>query len=151
MCIRDSTHSFSPSVLFTFSPSLLLSPSLFLPLSPRYTLRSLAPHPGTAVLTWGVCGVRDGAREAGLHPDAFRTNLCAYGRACQRRMCFFAHDVSELRYVPARPVSVRFFPSFLPRCRSSVAPTPWVHFGVLRVICCGRYICGDALFACHTD
>ena len=38
-----------------------------------------------------------GPWEAGLHPDAFKTNLCAYGKGCQRRMCFFAHDGAELR------------------------------------------------------
>jgi hypothetical protein len=38
-----------------------------------------------------------GPWEAGLHPDAYRTNLCAYGHECKRRMCFFAHDNSELR------------------------------------------------------
>ena len=38
-----------------------------------------------------------GPWEAGLHPDAFKTNLCAYGKGCQRRMCFFAHDGCELR------------------------------------------------------
>jgi len=43
------------------------------------------------------CQMAHGPWEAGLHPDAFRTNLCAYGRNCQRRMCFFAHDIEELR------------------------------------------------------
>eukprot|EP00291_Cryptomonas_curvata_P026716 CAMPEP_0172166510 /NCGR_PEP_ID=MMETSP1050-20130122/9024_1 /TAXON_ID=233186 /ORGANISM="Cryptomonas curvata, Strain CCAP979/52" /LENGTH=578 /DNA_ID=CAMNT_0012837133 /DNA_START=511 /DNA_END=2247 /DNA_ORIENTATION=- len=43
------------------------------------------------------CPMAHGPWEAGLHPDAYRTNLCAYGHECKRRMCFFAHDNSELR------------------------------------------------------
>ena len=43
------------------------------------------------------CTMAHGPWEAGLHPDAFKTNLCAYGKGCQRRMCFFAHDGCELR------------------------------------------------------
>jgi hypothetical protein len=44
------------------------------------------------------CHLAHGPWEAGLHPAAFRTNLCAYGGACGRRMCFFAHDSAELRH-----------------------------------------------------
>jgi hypothetical protein len=44
-----------------------------------------------------MCPMAHGPWEAGLHPDAYRTNLCAYGHECKRRMCFFAHDNSELR------------------------------------------------------
>lgn len=32
------------------------------------------------------CHLAHGPWEAGLHPAAFRTNLCAYGGACGRRM-----------------------------------------------------------------
>ncbi|KAJ1476219.1 hypothetical protein T484DRAFT_1632873, partial [Baffinella frigidus] len=49
------------------------------------------------------CHLAHGPWEAGLHPAAFRTNLCAYGRACGRRMCFFAHHAAELRHPEYAP------------------------------------------------
>ncbi len=35
-----------------------------------------------------------------LHPDRFRTELCQYGLACNRPVCFFAHSQEQLRTAP---------------------------------------------------
>ncbi|KAK9788167.1 hypothetical protein WJX73_010416 [Symbiochloris irregularis] len=32
-----------------------------------------------------------------LHPSRYRTQMCKDGAACQRRVCFFAHNAAELR------------------------------------------------------
>ena len=37
------------------------------------------------------------AWEVGLHPSSYRGQMCTYGACCTRRMCFFAHDPSQLR------------------------------------------------------
>jgi hypothetical protein len=37
------------------------------------------------------------AWEVGLHPSSYRSQMCTYGACCTRRMCFFAHDSSQLR------------------------------------------------------
>lgn len=39
-----------------------------------------------------------------LHPDRFRTDICQYGMACKRPVCFFAHCQEQLRPVdPSLP------------------------------------------------
>ncbi len=43
-----------------------------------------------------TCGARS-AWEVGLHPSSYRSQMCTYGSSCNRRMCFFAHDPSQLR------------------------------------------------------
>jgi hypothetical protein len=43
-----------------------------------------------------TCGARS-AWEVGLHPSSYRSQMCTYGASCNRRMCFFAHDPSQLR------------------------------------------------------
>jgi len=42
------------------------------------------------------------AWEVGLHPSSFRSQMCTYGIACTRRMCFFAHHPSQLRVQAAQ-------------------------------------------------
>ncbi len=37
-----------------------------------------------------------------MHPARYRTQLCTEGGACNRRVCFFAHSVQELRAAPAK-------------------------------------------------
>eukprot|EP00292_Cryptomonas_paramecium_P004775 CAMPEP_0113681152 /NCGR_PEP_ID=MMETSP0038_2-20120614/11797_1 /TAXON_ID=2898 /ORGANISM="Cryptomonas paramecium" /LENGTH=505 /DNA_ID=CAMNT_0000599775 /DNA_START=169 /DNA_END=1686 /DNA_ORIENTATION=+ /assembly_acc=CAM_ASM_000170 len=67
------------------------------------------------------CPMAHGPWEAGLHPDAYRTNMCAYGHECKRRMCFFAHDTSELRtptmstnFIQQQPNYLAFAPGMKP-------------------------------------
>jgi hypothetical protein len=43
------------------------------------------------------CGFAHNAWEYWLHPTRYRTEMCKLGLACNRQMCFFAHDESELR------------------------------------------------------
>ncbi|WIA13357.1 hypothetical protein OEZ86_006628 [Tetradesmus obliquus] len=38
--------------------------------------------------------------EAHLHPDRYRTVMCAMGEGCGRNICFFAHNEQELRTPP---------------------------------------------------
>ena len=42
------------------------------------------------------------AWEVGLHPSSFRSQMCTFGAACTRRMCFFAHHPSQLRVEAAQ-------------------------------------------------
>lgn len=43
------------------------------------------------------CPLARNALEYWLHPDKYRTILCGHGEACNRNICFFAHNPSELR------------------------------------------------------
>ncbi|MCO5554483.1 hypothetical protein L7F22_008012 [Adiantum nelumboides] len=43
------------------------------------------------------CELSHGVFESWLHPARFRTQLCKDGKACKRRVCFFAHSPSQLR------------------------------------------------------
>eukprot|EP00775_Hariotina_reticulata_P013469 gene13469-13595_t len=47
-----------------------------------------------------LCPYSHGVFEQWLHPGRYRTQLCSFGTACRRPVCFFAHTVQELR-VPA--------------------------------------------------
>lgn len=44
-----------------------------------------------------ACPYSHGVFEQWLHPSRFRTQLCSFGSACRRPICFFAHSVTELR------------------------------------------------------
>ncbi|CAL8468341.1 g7881 [Coccomyxa elongata] len=43
------------------------------------------------------CPFAHGVFESWLHPSRYRTQCCTDGVACKRRVCFFAHQESELR------------------------------------------------------
>mmetsp|Transcript_13531 Transcript_13531/g.49235 ORF Transcript_13531/g.49235 Transcript_13531/m.49235 type:complete len:541 (-) Transcript_13531:627-2249(-) len=47
-----------------------------------------------------ACEFAHGVFECWLHPSRYRTQLCKDGKACPRRVCFFAHAASELRDPP---------------------------------------------------
>lgn len=44
-----------------------------------------------------MCEYAHGVFECWLHPAQYRTRLCKDGTSCNRRVCFFAHTVEELR------------------------------------------------------
>lgn len=44
-----------------------------------------------------ACPYSHGVFEQWLHPSRYRTQLCSFGTACRRPVCFFAHTVQELR------------------------------------------------------
>lgn len=44
-----------------------------------------------------ACGFAHGVFECWLHPERYRTMPCRDGRACCRKVCFFAHSPCELR------------------------------------------------------
>ncbi|KAL5538273.1 hypothetical protein UlMin_043493 [Ulmus minor] len=44
-----------------------------------------------------LCEYAHGVFECWLHPAQYRTRLCKDGTSCNRRVCFFAHRVEELR------------------------------------------------------
>jgi hypothetical protein len=44
-----------------------------------------------------ACEYAHGVFECWLHPAQYRTRLCKDGKECNRRVCFFAHVVEELR------------------------------------------------------
>ncbi|KAF8058078.1 zinc finger CCCH domain-containing protein 2 [Scenedesmus sp. PABB004] len=44
-----------------------------------------------------LCPYSHGVFEQWLHPSRYRTQLCSFGTACRRPVCFFAHTVQELR------------------------------------------------------
>ncbi|KAH7301682.1 hypothetical protein KP509_23G038000 [Ceratopteris richardii] len=46
-----------------------------------------------------ACELSHGVFECWLHPTRYRTQLCKDGKACKRRVCFFAHSPSELRTI----------------------------------------------------
>lgn len=47
-----------------------------------------------------TCTFSHGVFECHLHPSRYRTQLCTDGMGCRRRVCFFAHQESELRRLP---------------------------------------------------
>lgn len=47
-----------------------------------------------------ACEFAHGVFECWLHPSRYRTQLCKDGKACPRRVCFFAHAAGELRDPP---------------------------------------------------
>ncbi|KAF6250641.1 hypothetical protein COO60DRAFT_1705611 [Scenedesmus sp. NREL 46B-D3] len=49
-----------------------------------------------------VCLLARNALEYWLHPDKYRTILCGHGEACNRNICFFAHNQQELRTLSSR-------------------------------------------------
>eukprot|EP00884_Botryococcus_braunii_P020882 jgi/Botrbrau1/7478/Bobra.0095s0016.1 len=46
------------------------------------------------------CPYAHGVFECWLHPARYRTQMCTDGKSCNRRVCFFAHDESEIRTQP---------------------------------------------------
>ncbi|KAI4363625.1 hypothetical protein MLD38_019818 [Melastoma candidum] len=44
-----------------------------------------------------ACEQAHGVFEYWLHPARYRTRACNAGRFCQRKVCFFAHSMEELR------------------------------------------------------
>lgn len=56
-----------------------------------------------------ICPAGDGCLfahnvfEVWLHPDKYRTLMCTCGKACKRKICFFAHSKEELRSPPLGP------------------------------------------------
>lgn len=44
-----------------------------------------------------LCGLAHGIFEYWLHPDKYRTRPCNAGLQCTRKVCFFAHEPSEIR------------------------------------------------------
>lgn len=50
------------------------------------------------------CELSHGVFECWLHPARYRTQLCKDNKSCKRRVCFFAHSPSQLRYVSPDPV-----------------------------------------------
>ncbi|XP_020599180.1 zinc finger CCCH domain-containing protein 23-like [Phalaenopsis equestris] len=47
-----------------------------------------------------ACEYAHGVFESWLHPSKYRTQSCKDGRACRRRVCFFAHTPEQLRLPP---------------------------------------------------
>ena len=46
-----------------------------------------------------ACEFAHGVFEVNLHPTRYRTSMCTEGANCTRKICFFAHKPSQLRYV----------------------------------------------------
>ncbi|MCO5601292.1 hypothetical protein L7F22_055411 [Adiantum nelumboides] len=53
-----------------------------------------------------ACEYAHGVFECWLHPARYRTQPCKDGRACRRRVCFFAHTVEQLRVLPSASSAV---------------------------------------------
>eukprot|EP00793_Prasinoderma_coloniale_P000885 PRCOL_00004035-RA len=66
-----------------------------------------------------ACEFAHGVFECWLHPSRYRTQLCKDGRACPRRVCFFAHCPSELRAPDSVPMCM---PTAPPRTVSPGKP-----------------------------
>ncbi|XP_041995973.1 zinc finger CCCH domain-containing protein 2-like [Salvia splendens] len=47
-----------------------------------------------------ACEFSHGVFECWLHPSRYRTEACKDGKACKRKVCFFAHSSRQLRLVP---------------------------------------------------
>ncbi|XP_052181254.1 zinc finger CCCH domain-containing protein 54-like [Diospyros lotus] len=45
-----------------------------------------------------ACPFAHGVFEYWLHPDKYRTRPCNAGESCERKVCFFAHSLAELRH-----------------------------------------------------
>lgn len=63
-----------------------------------------------------ACPYAHGVFECWLHPIRYRTQLCKDAPTCQRRVCFFAHSLDELRQTTEAPTRV------LPLDDASVTP-----------------------------
>lgn len=50
-----------------------------------------------------LCPYAHNVFEYWLHPTRYRTQLCNDGTNCKRRVCFFAHTLSELRVPSSKP------------------------------------------------
>uniref|UniRef100_A0A061RR60 Zinc finger ccch domain-containing protein 29 n=1 Tax=Tetraselmis sp. GSL018 TaxID=582737 RepID=A0A061RR60_9CHLO len=57
-----------------------------------------------------LCGFSHGVFECWLHPARYRTQMCKDGPMCTRRVCFFAHSLSEMRYPPPEEAPARSSP-----------------------------------------
>lgn len=79
------------------SPSFFLSRSLlllfFLPLN--LLLFSICEHIIIIIIIWMLS--LSGVFESWLHPSRYRTQLCKDQEKCDRPVCFFAHNIKELR------------------------------------------------------
>mmetsp|Transcript_18491 Transcript_18491/g.57398 ORF Transcript_18491/g.57398 Transcript_18491/m.57398 type:complete len:547 (-) Transcript_18491:345-1985(-) len=62
-----------------------------------------------------ACEFAHGVFECWLHPSRYRTQLCKDGRACPRRVCFFAHHPSELRAPDSVPMCTPVPPPLPPQ------------------------------------
>eukprot|EP01025_Chloroclados_australasicus_P041155 TRINITY_DN4342_c0_g1_i12.p2 TRINITY_DN4342_c0_g1~~TRINITY_DN4342_c0_g1_i12.p2 ORF type:complete len:457 (+),score=53.28 TRINITY_DN4342_c0_g1_i12:80-1450(+) len=49
------------------------------------------------------CGYAHGVFECWLHPSRYRTQLCQAGMSCNRKVCFFAHHLDQLRAPDHQP------------------------------------------------
>lgn len=50
-----------------------------------------------------ACPYAHNVFEYWLHPTRYRTQLCNDGPTCRRKICFFAHDLSQLRNPKSKP------------------------------------------------
>lgn len=50
-----------------------------------------------------ACPYAHNVFEYWLHPTRYRTQLCNDGPTCKRKICFFAHDLSQLRNPKSKP------------------------------------------------
>lgn len=82
----------APIQVCDFRHSLLPRPVCWGAMHTAVTADESSPAHGVFVLTSPGCRI--------LLPTRYKTRLCSFGRACSRPCCFFAHDASELRYVP---------------------------------------------------
>ncbi|CAL0326178.1 unnamed protein product [Lupinus luteus] len=93
-----------------------------------------------------MCEYAHGVFESWLHPAQYRTRLCKDGTSCNRRVCFFAHAIEELRslygstgsagHSPRSPASapnvmdmaaaMSLFPGS-PSSMSSMSPSPFAQ------------------------
>ncbi|XP_059316096.1 zinc finger CCCH domain-containing protein 23-like [Lycium ferocissimum] len=82
------------------------------------------PCPGykfASCIKGDYCELSHGIFECWLHPAKYRTQLCNAGRLCDRRVCFFAHTLNELRpetkynwcYVYQYPLDIQPYPDIL--------------------------------------
>lgn len=76
---------------------------------PRKYSYSCVPCPDFrkgSCLKGDACEYAHGVFECWLHPAQYRTRLCKDETGCNRRVCFFAHKVEELRMVNPTTASV---------------------------------------------
>ncbi|CAN4097229.1 unnamed protein product [Withania somnifera] len=67
------------------------------------------------------CELCHGVFEYWLHPAKYKTHLCHAGMSCDRRVCFFAHTLNELRletkynwcYMYQYPLHIQPYPDIL--------------------------------------
>ncbi|CAN1351460.1 Zinc finger CCCH domain-containing protein 2 [Linum perenne] len=53
------------------------------------------------------CEFAHGVFECWLHPSRYRTEACKDGKACKRKVCFFAHSPRQLRLLPPEKTTAR--------------------------------------------